>query len=51
MPYHVSHIYDYYNFLWRNHKCIAWNLLRIGYRQSCTDTVGIYNNLFEIDHV
>jgi hypothetical protein len=28
-----QHIADYYEWRWKRHKCIAWNLLRIGYRQ------------------
>ena len=28
-----AHIADYYQIKWENHHCIAWNLLRHGYRQ------------------
>lgn len=28
-----QHIADFYQRAWERHKCIAWNLLRVGYKQ------------------
>jgi hypothetical protein len=43
------HIADYYQYRWENHKCIAYNMLRHGYRQWATGYVRDYrvNNLYE----
>lgn len=48
-PVPCQHIADYYNHLWENHKCIGWNLLRVGYREYAKGGY-IYpvNNLWEI---
>ena len=32
-PVPCQHIADYYQLKWEEHKCLAWNLLRKGYRQ------------------
>lgn len=42
-----QHIADYYQRRWEAHKCIAFNLLRIGYKQWASGTVACNsNNLF-----
>lgn len=42
------HIAAYYQLLWEQRKCIAYNLLRIGYREWATGTVKdpTLNNLY-----
>lgn len=42
-----AHIADYYQRLWEGHKCLAWQLLRRGYRQAATGVVEECNNLWE----
>jgi hypothetical protein len=43
-----QHIADYYQRRWENHKCIAFNLLRHGYRQWAEGRVNsdFPNNLY-----
>ena len=47
-PVPCEHIADYYNMRWTEHKCLAWQLLRHGYRQWSAGCIerGM-NNLFE----
>lgn len=44
----VNHIAEYYQRKWEQHKCIAWNLLRRGYKEWANGTVKdrTVNNLF-----
>ncbi|QIV65947.1 hypothetical protein Cp1R7AA1_006 [Mesorhizobium phage Cp1R7A-A1] len=44
-----NHIADYYQRVWEAHKCIAWNLLRLGYREWSNGCPGPCNNLFGED--
>jgi hypothetical protein len=47
-PIPCQHIADYYNWLWLNHHCIAWNLLRRGYGQCASGRIEAgFNNLYE----
>ena len=47
-PVPCEHIADYYNMRWTEHRCLAWQLLRHGYRQwSAGYIVRGVNNLFE----
>lgn len=41
-----QHIADYYHKLWTERKCIAWNLLRIGYGQWALGCPEHLNNLY-----
>lgn len=43
-----QHIADYYHKLWEGHKCIAWNFLRIGYRQWAEGKPSSVNNLYKL---
>lgn len=45
-PVPCQHIADYYDMRWRDHKCIAWNLLRRGYTQWARGYIESFNNLF-----
>ena len=47
-PVPCEHIADYYHARWTEHKCLAWQLLRHGYRQWSAGRIerGV-NNLFE----
>ena len=42
-----AHIAAYYQQLWESHKCLAWQLLRRGYRQAAKGIVEDCNNLWE----
>lgn len=43
-----QHIADYYRSRWEAHKCLAWNLLRIGYSQHAQGRASDpANNLYE----
>lgn len=46
-PVPCQHIADYYQYKWEQHRCIAWNLLRRGYKQWASGLIerGV-NNLF-----
>ena len=49
-PATCDHVAIYYQKLWENHKCIAWNLLRRGYTQWSRGYVETRtNNLFELN--
>lgn len=41
------HIAEYYQRRWEQHKCIAFNLLRQGYRQWAEGRPNNANNLYE----
>ena len=42
-----QHIADYYQLKWEGHKCIAWAVLRHGYRQWAEGRAdGVVNNLY-----
>lgn len=45
-PAPCQHIADYYQYRWENHHCIAFNLLRRGYKQWSNGLVETLNNLF-----
>jgi len=48
-PAHCAHIADYYDTLWKSHMCIAWNLLRRGYKQWSKGFVEAgFNNLYAL---
>lgn len=42
----VAHIADFYDRQWQAHKCLAWQLLRRGYRQLSNGRIEQANNLF-----
>lgn len=42
-----QHIADYYQHLWNKHKCIGWNLLRLGYKEWAKGTPKDWNNLYD----
>ncbi len=44
-----EHIYEFYDWKWRSHKCIAWNFLRRGYYQASRGIWFRENNLFELE--
>lgn len=46
-----QHIADYYQQAWEGHKCIAYNLLRQGYRAWADPgrPISEHNNLFSLD--
>ena len=46
-PAPYAHVADYYDLKWAAHKCLAWQLLRRGYRQAANGRVEAANNLFE----
>lgn len=47
-PVPCAHIAAYYDVLWNAHKCLAWQLLRRGYRQWANGSIEVgFNNLFE----
>ena len=46
-PVPCAHIADYYDALWVGHKCLAWQLLRRGYRQWAVGRIEECNNLWE----
>jgi hypothetical protein len=41
-----QHIADYYQLKWEGHYCIAYNLLRHGYRQWAEGKPNEWNNLY-----
>lgn len=44
------HIFQYYQWRWENHRCIAFNLLRRGYYQWAGGrSVESGNNLYEVN--
>lgn len=45
-PVPVAHTADYYDAKWVDHKCLAWQLLRRGYRQLSVGRIEECNNLF-----
>lgn len=45
-PVPCQHIADYYDWKWKQHKCIAYNLLRYGYKQWAKGEVDRENNLY-----
>lgn len=48
-PAHCEHIARYYDHKWLNHMCLAWNLLRRGYRQWSLGRIEPGNNLYEVE--
>ena len=48
-PVPVAHIADFYDQQWADHKCLAWQLLRRGYRQLSVGRIEQCNNLFEVN--
>lgn len=47
-PVPCAHIADFYQQMWEGHKCLAWQLLRKGYRQAAKGLVEAeVNNLWE----
>ena len=48
VPVPVAHIADYYDRRWESHKCLAWQLLRRGYRQLSAGRIEGCNNLFAV---
>lgn len=48
-PIPCLHLYDYYNWLWEQNHCIAWNLLRRGYFQCAVGMIRLpENNLYDL---
>lgn len=48
-PIPCDHIRTYYEYKWKNHKCIAWKLLWQGYYECSIGRIQIgFNNLFTI---
>lgn len=47
-PVPVAHIADFYDRQWEANKCLAWQLLRRGYRQLSVGRIESCNNLFEV---
>ena len=42
-----AHIADFYQHKWEAHHCIAFNMLRHGYRQCAEGRQDSHNNLYE----
>lgn len=43
-----QHIADFYQMKWREHPCIGFNFLRLGYREWAEGRPSKWNNLYDL---